>query len=134
MALPLLFNAPEEKRLELFARKLHFCCKVYDFTKEDYETQNKEIKRIYLNEAADYIETTKGVLIQEPIYALSIVMIGRNIFRVFPPKNPNYDPEEDEPVYEPAWSHLNLVYCYFTLFLGHPDFQPHIAKKFMDDK
>uniref|UniRef100_A0A8C9GCY7 Serine/threonine-protein phosphatase 2A 56 kDa regulatory subunit n=1 Tax=Piliocolobus tephrosceles TaxID=591936 RepID=A0A8C9GCY7_9PRIM len=61
-----------------------------------------------------------------------------NMFRTLPPSsNPTgaeFDPEEDEPTLEAAWPHLQLVYEFFLRFLESPDFQPNIAKKYIDQK
>ena len=61
-----------------------------------------------------------------------------NVFRTLPPpSNPvgaEYDPEEDEPALEAAWPHLQLVYEVFLRFLESPDFQPNMAKKYIDQK
>lgn len=54
-----------------------------------------------------------------------------------PPENPNaasFDPEEDEPTLEAAWPHLQLVYEFFLRFLESTDFQPSIAKKYIDQR
>ncbi|MBW03570.1 Serine/threonine-protein phosphatase 2A 56 kDa regulatory subunit gamma isoform, partial [Eschrichtius robustus] len=63
---------------------------------------------------------------------------GVNMFRTLPPSsNPTgaeFDPEEDEPTLEAAWPHLQLVYEFFLRFLESPDFQPNIAKKYIDQK
>lgn len=61
-----------------------------------------------------------------------------NLFRSLPPSsNPNgaeFDPEEDEPLLEAAWPHLQLVYEFFLRFLESTDFQPSIAKNYIDQK
>ena len=61
-----------------------------------------------------------------------------NVFRTLaPPSNPvgaEYDPEEDEPALDAAWPHLQLVYEVFLRFLESPDFQPNMAKKYIDQK
>ncbi|GCB79591.1 hypothetical protein scyTo_0016006 [Scyliorhinus torazame] len=62
-------------------------------------------------------------------------MITCNIFRTLPPSdNPDFDPEEDEPSLEAAWPHMQIVYEFFLRFLECPDFQPGIAKRFIDQK
>lgn len=65
-------------------------------------------------------------------------MFAVNMFRTLPPSsNPTgaeFDPEEDEPTLEAAWPHLQLVYEFFLRFLESPDFQPNIAKKYIDQK
>uniref|UniRef100_A0A672RGF8 Uncharacterized protein n=1 Tax=Sinocyclocheilus grahami TaxID=75366 RepID=A0A672RGF8_SINGR len=58
-----------------------------------------------------------------------------NIFRTLPPsENPEFDPEEDEPALEASWPHLQLVYEFFLRFLESPDFQPSLAKRYVDQK
>jgi serine/threonine-protein phosphatase 2A regulatory subunit B' len=61
-----------------------------------------------------------------------------NLFRALPPpSNPTgaeFDPEEDEPTLEAAWPHLQLVYEFFLRFLESPDFQPNVAKRFIDQQ
>jgi hypothetical protein len=42
------------------------------------------------------------------------------------------DPEEDEPMLEAAWVHLQLVYEFFLKFIESPEFSPNIAKKYID--
>lgn len=45
-----------------------------------------------------------------------------------------YDPEEDEPVLELAWPHLQIVYEFFLRFLESPEFNIAYAKKHIDQK
>ena len=66
-------------------------------------------------------------------------MIGQfavNLFRTIPPQvNPigdAFDPEEDEPVLELAWPHLQIVYEFFLRFIESPDFNTYITKKYID--
>ncbi|XP_002127811.2 serine/threonine-protein phosphatase 2A 56 kDa regulatory subunit beta isoform [Ciona intestinalis] len=131
--LPLLANTPAHARLELFAKKMHFCCYTFNFEKVNEELKEKELKRIYLKEIIHFMEESKGILI-EPIYAISFAMFCRNVFRSLPPKNPDYDPDEDDPISDPAWPHLQLVYSFIVRVLESPDFQPSEAKQFIDHK
>lgn len=59
-----------------------------------------------------------------------------NLFRSIPPQvNPTgdaFDPEEDEPVLELAWPHLQIVYEFFLRFVESPDFNTNTAKKYID--
>uniref|UniRef100_H2Z629 Serine/threonine protein phosphatase 2A regulatory subunit n=1 Tax=Ciona savignyi TaxID=51511 RepID=H2Z629_CIOSA len=132
-ALPLLSNTPPQGRLELFAKKIHFCCYVFNFENVNKDLKEKELKRIYLEEIIEFMEDSKGILI-EPIYAISFAMFSKNVFRSLPPKNPDYDPDEDDPISEPAWPHLSLVYAFFIRLLESPDFHPSQAKQFLDRK
>ena len=60
------------------------------------------------------------------------------MFRTLPPfVNPQgdaFDPEEDEPVLENAWPHLQIVYEFLLRFIESPDFNSNTAKKFIDQK
>ena len=67
-----------------------------------------------------------------------ILQFAQNAFRALPPStNPSgaeFDPEEDEPTLETSWPHLQLIYEFFLRFLESQDFQPSVAKKYIDQK
>lgn len=48
------------------------------------------------------------------------------------PTGDAFDPEEDEPVLEVAWPHLQIVYEFFLRLIESPDFNTNIAKKYID--
>ncbi|XP_033245136.1 serine/threonine-protein phosphatase 2A 56 kDa regulatory subunit delta isoform-like isoform X3 [Drosophila miranda] len=83
----------------------------------------------------DFLTNQNGI-ITEIIYPEAINMFSVNLFRTLPPSsNPNgaeFDPEKDEPTLESSWPHLQLVYELFLRFLESPDFQPNIAKRYID--
>ncbi|XP_041038857.1 serine/threonine-protein phosphatase 2A 56 kDa regulatory subunit alpha isoform isoform X4 [Cetorhinus maximus] len=98
------------------------------------DLKSKEVKRATLNELVDFLTSNRGVLLEQA-YPEIVKMITCNIFRTLPPSdNPDFDPEEDEPSLEAAWPHMQLVYEFFLRFLECPDFQPSVAKKFIDQK
>lgn len=43
-----------------------------------------------------------------------------------------FDPEEDEPVLEMAWPHLQIIYELMLRLIESPDFNTNIAKKYID--
>uniref|UniRef100_A0A8C7TEG2 Serine/threonine protein phosphatase 2A regulatory subunit n=1 Tax=Oncorhynchus mykiss TaxID=8022 RepID=A0A8C7TEG2_ONCMY len=132
--LPLLKDAPVAELHNLFCKKLQQCCVLFDFLDCVADLKGKEIKRAALNELVESVATSRGVLI-EPLYPEAIKMISVNIFRTLPPsENPEFDPEEDEPTLEASWPHLQLVYEFFLRFLESPDFQPSMAKRYVDQK
>jgi hypothetical protein len=45
-----------------------------------------------------------------------------------------FDPEDEEPVFELAWPHLQLVYEFFLRFVESPGFNSQAAKKHIDQK
>ncbi|MEE6473983.1 hypothetical protein FKM82_010238 [Ascaphus truei] len=132
--LPALKDATSNDQQDLFCQKLQQCCVLFDFIDSISDLKSKEIKRATLNELVEYVSTNRGVII-ETGYPDIIKMICSNIFRTLPPSdNPDFDPEEDEPTLEASWPHIQLVYEFFLRFLESPDFQPSIAKRFVDQK
>ncbi|XP_039385351.1 serine/threonine-protein phosphatase 2A 56 kDa regulatory subunit alpha isoform isoform X1 [Mauremys reevesii] len=127
-------DATSNEQQDLFCQKLQQCCILFDFMDSVSDLKSKEIKRATLNELVEYVSTTRGVIV-ESAYADIVKMISSNIFRTLPPSdNPDFDPEEDEPTLEASWPHIQLVYEFFLRFLESPDFQPSIAKRFIDQK
>uniref|UniRef100_A0A8B9LKX9 Serine/threonine protein phosphatase 2A regulatory subunit n=1 Tax=Astyanax mexicanus TaxID=7994 RepID=A0A8B9LKX9_ASTMX len=129
--------SPAEQE-KLFIQKLRQCCVLFDFVSDPLsDLKWKEVKRAALSEMVEYITHNRNV-ITEPIYPEVVHMFAVNMFRTLPPSsNPTgaeFDPEEDEPTLEAAWPHLQLVYEFFLRFLESPDFQPNVAKKYIDQK
>uniref|UniRef100_A0A671SQG9 Serine/threonine protein phosphatase 2A regulatory subunit n=1 Tax=Sinocyclocheilus anshuiensis TaxID=1608454 RepID=A0A671SQG9_9TELE len=111
----------------------HFTSFFYLF---DQTAKNADISMMKF-EMVEYLTHNRSV-ITEPIYPEVVHVFAVNMFRALPPSsNPTgaeFDPEEDEPTLEAAWPHLQLVYEFFLRFLESPDFQPNIAKKYIDQK
>ncbi|XP_032995480.1 serine/threonine-protein phosphatase 2A 56 kDa regulatory subunit gamma isoform isoform X4 [Lacerta agilis] len=133
-----LKDVPPGEQEKLFIQKLRQCCVLFDFVSDPLsDLKWKEVKRAALSEMVEYITHNRNV-ITEPIYPEVVHMFAVNMFRTLPPSsNPTgaeFDPEEDEPTLEAAWPHLQLVYEFFLRFLESPDFQPNIAKKYIDQK
>ncbi|CAM5151927.1 unnamed protein product [Natator depressus] len=136
--LPALKDVPPAEQEKLFIQKLRQCCVLFDFVSDPLsDLKWKEVKRAALSEMVEYITHNRNV-ITEPIYPEVVHMFAVNMFRTLPPSsNPTgaeFDPEEDEPTLEAAWPHLQLVYEFFLRFLESPDFQPNVAKKYIDQK
>nr|XP_053643297.1 serine/threonine-protein phosphatase 2A 56 kDa regulatory subunit delta isoform-like [Cherax quadricarinatus] len=136
--LPSLRDAQPNEREELFIQKIRQCGVIFDFITDPLsDLKWKEVKRAALNEMVEYV-TTQRQVITEPVYPEVVQMFAVNLFRTLPPSsNPSgaeFDPEEDEPTLEAAWPHLQLVYEFFLRFLESPDFQPSVAKRFIDQK
>ncbi|XP_034941327.1 serine/threonine-protein phosphatase 2A 56 kDa regulatory subunit gamma isoform-like isoform X2 [Chelonus insularis] len=137
--LPLISDAQQaNEREELFIQKLRQCCVLFDFESDPLsDLKWKEVKRGALLEMVEYVTKNKNV-ITEAIYPEAVNMFAVNLFRTLPPSsNPNgaeFDPEEDEPTLEAAWPHLQLVYEFFLRLLESQDFQPTVAKRFIDHK
>ena len=60
------------------------------------------------------------------------MMIEANLFRGLAPNNSpphaQYDPEEDEPVLEPAWPHLQYVYEFLLRFVVSNETDPKVRR------
>ncbi|KAM9956289.1 hypothetical protein ACTFIR_003001 [Dictyostelium discoideum] len=127
--------SPEE-RPSLFLLKLKQCCYVYDFSDNTYMV-SKGVKQEALLQCVNFLSTNDQPL-HESIYKMVFEMVAVNLFRPLPPRiNPYgvmYDPEEDEPILEAAWPHIQVVYEVLLRFIDSPTFNTHIAKNYVDDR
>jgi serine/threonine-protein phosphatase 2A regulatory subunit B' len=133
--LPGFHEVPPNKREELFVQKIDQCNIIFDFNDASGDMKSKEIKRLALHELLDYVANNRQV-ITEKMYPLVVQMFAKNLFRpIPPPMNPQgeaFDPEEDEPVLEVAWPHIQVVYEFFLRFIESQDFNTNIAKAYID--
>lgn len=133
--LPSFADVRPEQRNELFVQKLQQCRVLFDFNDASSDLEGKQIKSQTLHEMLEYITSQRGV-ITESIYPEVVSMFATNLFRSIPPQvNPTgdaFDPEEDEPVLELAWPHLQIVYEFFLRFVESPDFNTNIGKRYID--
>ncbi|KAL1116440.1 hypothetical protein AAG570_004914 [Ranatra chinensis] len=65
-----------------------------------------------------------------------VATVAANIFRSIPPNDcQDLDLEEDDdPVLEPSWPHLSLVYDLLLRFLECPDLRLHAVQRVIDEK
>lgn len=133
--LPNFLDVRPDDRNELFIQKLQQCRVVFDFNDASADLKGKQVKSQTLHEMLEYITQHRGV-ITESIYPEVVQMFATNLFRSIPPQvNPTgdaFDPEEDEPVLELAWPHLQIVYEFFLRFVESPDFNTNIGKRYID--
>lgn len=133
--LPGFHEVPPNRRQELFMQKIDQCNIIFDFNDASGDMKSKEIKRLALHELLDYVANNRQV-ITEAMYPRVVDMFSKNLFRPIPPPiNPQgeaFDPEEDEPVLEVAWPHIQVVYEFFLRFIESQDFNTNIAKGFID--
>ncbi|KAL1915642.1 uncharacterized protein VTP21DRAFT_6401 [Calcarisporiella thermophila] len=124
------------ERQDLLLKKLRQCSAVFDFNDMSSDLEGKEIKRQALSEVLEHI-SQRGV-ISEPVYPGIITMFSSNLFRSISTPNNNandaYDLEEDEPILDLSWPHLQMVYEIFLRFIESPDFNVTIGKKLIDQK
>lgn len=133
--LPGFHEVSPSRRQELFMQKLDQCNIIFDFNDPSADMKSKEIKRLALHELLDYVAQNRQV-ITEPMYPRVVEMFNKNLFRPIPPPlNPQgeaFDPEEDEPVLEVAWPHVQVVYEFFLRFIESQDFNTNFAKQYID--
>ncbi|KAK4217077.1 phosphatase 2A regulatory B subunit-domain-containing protein [Rhypophila decipiens] len=133
--LPGFHEVPPNRRQDLFMDKINQCNVIFDFNDASGDMKAKEIKRLALHELLDYVANNRQV-ITEPMYPKVVEMFAKNLFRpIPPPMNPQgeaFDPEEDEPVLEVAWPHIQVVYEFFLRFIESQDFNTNIAKAYID--
>lgn len=133
--LPSFNEVPSKERGDLFLKKVDQCSVMFDFNDPSADILGKDIKRIALNELLEYI-STHHVTISPQMYASVVQMFAKNLFRPIPPPvNPVgdiFDPDEDEPVCEVSWPHMQIVYDFFLRFIESNDFNQQIAKQYID--
>ncbi|CAK9172273.1 unnamed protein product [Ilex paraguariensis] len=123
------------EKQNLFISKLNLCCSVYDFGDQDENSTEKDVKRQILIELVDFVASESAKLSERAVDAMC-KMCAVNLFRDFPPKYHSYsargENEVDEPVFDPAWSHLQLVYDLLLRFIDHSSLDAKVAKKYVD--
>ncbi|KAJ0560884.1 putative protein phosphatase 2A, regulatory B subunit, B56, armadillo-like helical [Helianthus annuus] len=122
-------------KLRLLISKLNLCSKLYDFHNQDQDSAEKDIKRQTLLDIIDFFSSESPKLSEPAMFAVC-KMCGNNLFRDFPPKRFFYSPrgekEDEEPSFDPAWSHLQLVYEILLRFLSQSSLDPKIVKQYID--
>jgi serine/threonine-protein phosphatase 2A regulatory subunit B' len=133
--LPPLRDSPPAKREELFIMKLKLCSVIFSFDDPIADKRGKDMKRQTLLELVDYVNTPAGQKIfTESVMGDLMAMVSANVCRALPPATDDFDPEEDEPVLEPAWPHLQVAYEFFLRFIVSSEVNAKAAKKYVDQK
>ncbi|XP_044727575.1 serine/threonine-protein phosphatase 2A 56 kDa regulatory subunit epsilon isoform-like [Chrysoperla carnea] len=118
-------NANE--RESLLIRKIQQCTTLFDFSDPNIDNKSQMVKKNVLNELIDYITDDKNS-ISDNASSEIINMVAKNLFRTLPLSD--FDPMEDDPILEPSWPHMQLVYELFLRFLEKLSF--HEVKKPLD--
>ncbi|KAI8059263.1 phosphatase 2A regulatory B subunit-domain-containing protein [Gongronella butleri] len=130
-------EVPLSQRQDLLVKKLIQCQVLFDFNDPSSCLDSKEVKRQALQELLHYVGTTRGA-VPESVYPEVVKMFSVNLFRSISPQvqpmAEGFDPEDEEPVFELAWPHLQLVYEFFLRFVESPDFNAQAAKKHIDQR
>jgi serine/threonine-protein phosphatase 2A regulatory subunit B' len=133
--LPALRDGPPTKREELFVAKLKLCSVIFSFDDPTADKRGKDMKRQTLLELVDFVNTPAGQKVfTESVMGDLMAMVSANVCRALPPATDDFDPEEDEPVLEPAWPHLQVAYEFFLRFIVSSEVNAKAAKKYVDQK
>lgn len=122
------------QRAALFAQHLKLCSITFDWHNEasPKDKRPKEVKRVLLLELVDFIGKNKNFYTERTLTGI-IQMVSANLFRALPPRtNLGDDPEEDEPVFEPSWPHLQIVYEFFLRFIVSSELEVKVLKKYIN--
>jgi len=132
--LPNIKDAPESERIPLLIEKMRICHYKFDFSNPRQDYAKKEIKRKALVDIVEYLNTTDGVFREPLIYEPLVSMVAANLFRALQKHNGGddlFDPEDDEPLLEPGWSHIQIVYEIIRTFVISPDTDPKLARQYI---
>ncbi|XP_051140735.1 serine/threonine protein phosphatase 2A 59 kDa regulatory subunit B' eta isoform-like isoform X2 [Andrographis paniculata] len=136
-ALPSFRDVPNAEKQSLFIKKLSLCCVVFDFTDPTKNLKEKDIKRQTLMELVDYITSASGKF-SESLMQEMVRMVSFNLFRALstqPRENKvveGFDVEEEEPLMDPAWPHLQIVYEFLLRFVTSSETDTKLAKRYID--
>lgn len=136
-ALPGFRDVPSSEKQSLFIKKLNLCCVVFDFTDPTKHIKEKEIKRQTLLELVDYVTSANGKL-TEVVMQEVIKMVSANLLRTLIPQprenkvTEAFDLEEEEPLMDPAWPHLQIVYEFLLRFVASTELDTKSAKRYID--
>lgn len=131
-------EAEQEKR-DLFIEKLNLCSVVFDFSDFSSNLVEKDVKRQSLGELLEYIASADSKFSDAQIDGMCM-MFAANLFRPFPPNchsslsSPSFNADnfDDDPVFDPCWPHLQLVYELLLKFITSPWLDVKVAKDYMD--
>ena len=124
-------DVSNSQKSNLFISKLNLCCEVHDVSDSD----KQDLKRQTLIELVDFVGSGSAKF-NEPAIAAVCKMCAVNLFRVFPPKYRSNcaggETEDEEPIFDPAWSHLQIVYDLLLRFISYNSLDAKVAKKYID--
>lgn len=131
-------DVSNSEKMNLFISKLSLCCVVFDFTDPAKNVQEKDLKRATLLELVEFVSENPPKF-SEPAILASCKMCSINLFRVFPPNcrsrssSSGENENDDEPTFDPAWSHLQLVYDFLLKFIISSSLEAKAAKKYVNN-
>jgi len=133
---PLSSPLDDATRESLVLEKLMLCEFRCNFKDVRAQLALKHAKRTTLLELVEYIGSESAMLSEKAVRAV-FKTVSKNIFRALSPHSTYetdllmFDPEEDDPVLEEAWPHLQIVYELFLQMINNDALNMKIIRKFM---
>jgi serine/threonine-protein phosphatase 2A regulatory subunit B' len=129
-------DVPNGEKQNLFLSKVSLCCVVFDFSDPDKNSAEKDFKRQALLDLVEYVDSASSRF-TDTMVAACCRMFAVNLFRVFPPSyrtgsSGGGEGEEEEPMLDPAWPHLHLVYDLLLKLIGSSSLDTKLRKKYFD--
>ncbi|KAJ3704282.1 hypothetical protein LUZ61_007987 [Rhynchospora tenuis] len=131
-------DVPNSEKVSLFISKVALCCVQFDFTDPNKNSTEKDLKRQVLLDLTEFVGSGVCTRFTESMIAASCKMFAINLFRVFPPSyragsgSNSGEAEEEEPMFDPSWPHLQLVYDFLLKFIGSQSLDAKLGKKYFD--
>ncbi|XP_047324887.1 serine/threonine protein phosphatase 2A 57 kDa regulatory subunit B' kappa isoform-like isoform X2 [Impatiens glandulifera] len=129
-------NVSNSDKQNLFIAKLNFCSsstspKTFDFIHPD-----KDLKRKILIDLVEFVGSDSAKFTESSIESIC-KMCSSNLFRSFPPKSTSHtnnrtESDDEDPIFDPAWTHLQLVYDILLRFINSNSLDIKLAKKFIN--
>jgi len=138
-----LNDATAANKTALLIQKLRLCSVLFDWNENTGATAEqaqrdaraKEVKRQQLLELVEYIGKNKNIYTEQVLQEI-VQMVSYNLFRALPPKaeitGGGEGSDEDDPVFEPSWPHLQIVYEFFLRFIVSSDVDLRTLKKYIN--
>ncbi|KAL9683851.1 hypothetical protein QQ045_021278 [Rhodiola kirilowii] len=134
----LSFNdVPNAMKQNLFLSKLNFCsCCVVKYSKGlGSHSDEYDRKRRVLLELVEFVSAGSAKFTEAAVSILC-KMCAVNLFRIFPPKDRSSfggnEAWSEEPLFDPAWAHIQLVYELLLHFISHNSLDMKVLKKYID--
>ncbi|CAM8960290.1 unnamed protein product [Rhodiola kirilowii] len=128
-------DVPNAIKQNLFLSKLNYCCLVQDSKGQGSDSEDYDRKRQVLLELVEFVSSGSAKFTESAVSVLFKVC-AVNLFRVFPPKDRSAfgggEAEKEEPMYDPAWTHIQLVYDLLLHFISHNSLDMKVSKKYID--
>ncbi|KAL8171658.1 hypothetical protein V2J09_023462 [Rumex salicifolius] len=129
-------DVSNSEKMNLFLSKLNLCSVTFDLGDPSKTSSEEDIKRQMLIELVDFVSSGPPSKFPEPAMFVMCRMCAINLFRVFPPNfrssSGGRENDDDEPMFDPGWSHLQIVYELLLKFIISTSLDAKVAKKYID--